>query len=99
MGPTYQVLSESCCCSYASTDIINTEVVSSTDGKKKKKSLSQFTLKFDKHLSILVAMGAEAALAHLTLALAFLSCQCNCPWPHADPEEGLKISTLWSEYF
>lgn len=47
---------------------------------------------------ISVAMAAEAALAHLTLALAFLSCQCNHLWPYIDPEERLKI-TLLSEHF
>lgn len=43
-------------------------------------------------------MAAEAAFAHLTLVLAFLSCQCNCLWLHVDPEERLKI-TLLSELF
>lgn len=33
VGPTYQVLSEPCCCSYASIASINTEVVSYTDKK------------------------------------------------------------------
>lgn len=43
-------------------------------------------------------MAAEAALAHSTLVLVFLSWQWNCLWPNTDPEQRLK-TTLLSEYF
>lgn len=53
VGPTSQSLSEPCCCSYFSISSINAQVASYTAGKKKKKKeLSQFTLKFEKHLSL-----------------------------------------------
>lgn len=96
-GPTSQSLSEPCCCSYFSISSINAQVASYTAGKKKKKgAFSIYTEIWEAFISVI--MAAEAALAHSTLVLVFLSWQWNCLWPNIDPEQRLK-TTLLSEYF